>query len=442
MHNLDTDPSLSAVYRVCAEEALDTILNEAPTFSEDSGMALLGHIAATKFHLGDPEMAREILEAPLLQGDTDKHFWALRHLVAEGDEASIPNARAALAESSENLYFIDDVVGFDTGGIRSAEKLVGLASAGDSMLMPSARKAANNVYMKQRSNLLSILYRSGDQESLDLALQAIEDARTVDKDATERSKEEARARGNTDYQYTTYTENSKWSGMNVDEMFNYALKHGKEEDVRKVLDHYDADKRYDRLLNMYAAGIADVYDEIMATTQDDLQGLNATTIALAQGGEPRSQDIVRDLVSKQEKNLLKGELASSKGHKQRAWDKRTRQAASRHNLYKGLSALYTIGDESIEERVLSCIANDDEFRASDLAIFDDAGMDTTELYRLVYNRSSDGFRNIAIFTTGFSKELFKAKLEEGIQRIRDDEYDAVNDLGGFVVHTARLSKTG
>jgi hypothetical protein len=97
-------------------------------------------------------------------------------LYALGDTAALKPARRAIGLAGEDVPFVEAIGAMELGGLHSAERMVALAVAGDTEMLPIARKMAEGVYPTESTALLAKLYTAGDRLSLEPAIAAAQRA--------------------------------------------------------------------------------------------------------------------------------------------------------------------------------------------------------------------------------------------------------------------------
>jgi hypothetical protein len=148
---------------------------ENSTMSEYSLAALATAVMLTE----GPEPAREFAESTIeaLDMPPAKAFVAWNTLYAAGDEEALPKARQAIGLASEQLTFLEAIDVVELHGQHSTERLVALVESGDTENTALARDMVKNVDPKYSPALFAKLYKAGDDESLDLAIEAAKEAK-------------------------------------------------------------------------------------------------------------------------------------------------------------------------------------------------------------------------------------------------------------------------
>lgn len=139
---------------------------------------ILGSIAAALSVTEGMEVAHEYTENVVntldMQPGEKADTWI--KLYALGDTAALKPARRAIGLAGEDVPFVEAMGAMELSGLHSAERTVALAVAGDTEMIPIARRMAERVYTINAAGLLSKLYIAGDKESLDVAIAAAEQA--------------------------------------------------------------------------------------------------------------------------------------------------------------------------------------------------------------------------------------------------------------------------
>lgn len=188
-------------YETCSWVAIDSaqqLLKESYDATHIHGIGeLVGKVAAAKYLLGDSEGARQIItdELETFKG-WDRPSYSDRETISawyllgsNGDERALPKLRSLFAHAKNTLLSSQELIDiYEDDPLRLIPgNLVTLVSAGDKDSIELARQAIGNartfVHPKDIAGLYGSLYIAGDPAALDLAIETTEEISTCDDEA-------------------------------------------------------------------------------------------------------------------------------------------------------------------------------------------------------------------------------------------------------------------
>jgi hypothetical protein len=161
--------------RWSADEIVAALPGEVGFMMRDSLGNVACAIAISEDHDAGHEFAGDAINNLGLRPADAFSVW--KDLYAEGDKEALSKARRAIGLASKQTNFSEEIGVVQLGGPYSAERLVELVEAGDTETMAMARGITKNVFVIDRTALFGKLYKAGDSESLDLAIEAAKAAK-------------------------------------------------------------------------------------------------------------------------------------------------------------------------------------------------------------------------------------------------------------------------
>lgn len=247
-------------------------------------------------------------------------------LFKKGDLAALPNARRAAGLAAEAVEYTNRKAAF--GGLQSAERYVELVEAGDTMIVRIARGYTKNVHAKHpiqkttvallRADLFGRLYRTGDQESLNLAIEEVE----AFKKAKRHNKifSESIIQEQTDYEirklrdpiadkeirnalnilnYSPLSEMDtplSESDRVLSDMVSYAIQHGQVDDALKLMETIENNAAVVGLhVKLYGNGRKESLQPVLdyLETAIETSSIQSVQRNLAEAGYPPAQETIR-----------------------------------------------------------------------------------------------------------------------------------------------------
>lgn len=196
---------------------------------------------------------KTIAQTDLRPGDA---FGVWKDLYKDGDQNALPKARRMAGLGGEDVTFLEELGVIELGGLHSAERLVALVEAGDKETTDLARGITKNVYVTDRTALFAKLYKTGDAQSLDLAIEAAKEAKKYTEETGDRHYHRSEAALSEMAQAATENGDIDDALKLVDELLEASskvrvhvslFKNGREASLQYILDYLDDPK------NKYAA---------------------------------------------------------------------------------------------------------------------------------------------------------------------------------------------
>jgi hypothetical protein len=327
--------------------------------------------------------AQQIAAKLSLHSFDEFEMWA--DLFKAGDKDALPKARRAAGIASEQLTFVEEVVGMELGGLHTAERLVKLVEAGDRESMNLARSTTKHVYTTERAALFGKLYRAGDEESLGLAIQSARDARDfIDQ-------------GNDNKQHYYRVETA------LEDMATCAINNGRFDDALKLIDAIESENIRAHLhVKLFHHGRS----ESLPIVVEYLAGLD-------QWGRPYFE---RELASVGYEPALQSVKKRANATRRRFGLRKAKQEDLDVRL-RDLVVLNSAGDETAGKKIIDLVrsAEHPEYYLSylEVANVNEATRLAGELYAKDPSvRNADNLVNYH-FDAGLWQEVFNHRLQDG-----------------------------
>lgn len=356
----------------------------------------LGYIGQALADTEGVEAAHEYVSTQLqrLNLHPKDEFGVWLDLFKKGDNTALPHARRASGLASEELSFVETIGAVEIGGLHSAERLIELVEAGDRESITVARGMAKTAFVLDRADLFGSLYRQGDSESLDLAIEAAKKA----KEYTERT-------GDRNYERTDEA---------LTDMASYAIQQGKVDDALKLMGAIENEDHIIELhVKLYSAGRAESLQPVLNYLQTaDKYSTWSLERDLAEAGYAPAQEAVR---------------------------KRVKKAPERYsidNSLKDLVALHKVGDTSSAQKVADLIRSS-EHPEYYLLYLSRVGLNDEErvLATQLYESDPSKLNAIRLLYTTCDTKAWQSLFDNYIGN------NEVDDAAGYIRYLATHAKT-